>query len=86
MKVLNKANDEDLIILSDVDEIPNLKNLKFFNKKKLCCFSQKMFMYKINLLNLHENNWHGSKICLKKNLKSPQWLRNLKFKNIHSGD
>ena len=39
-----------------------------------------MFMYKINLLNLDENNWHGSKICLKKNLKSPQWLRNLKFK------
>ena len=39
-----------------------------------------MFMYKINFLNLDENNWHGSKICLKKNLKSPQWLRNLKFK------
>ena len=39
-----------------------------------------MFNYKINLLNETENNWHGSKICLKKNLKSPQWLRNLKFK------
>ena len=39
-----------------------------------------MFNYKINLLNLTENNWHGSKVCLKKNLKSPQWLRNLKFK------
>ena len=37
-------------------------------------------MYKLNLLNLRESNWHGSKICLKKNLKSPQWLRNLKFK------
>ena len=37
-------------------------------------------MYKINLLNLDEKNWHGSKICLKKNFKSPQWLRNLKFK------
>ena len=39
-----------------------------------------MYSYKINLLNETENNWHGSKICLKKNLKSPQWLRNLKFK------
>ena len=29
---------------------------------------------------MKENNWHGSKICLKKNFKSPQWLRNLKFK------
>ena len=37
-------------------------------------------MYKLNFLNLNEDNWHGSRICLKKNLKSPQWLRNLKFK------
>ena len=80
MKILNKANDEDLIILSDVDEIPNLKKLNLFNKKNFGVFSQRMFMYKINFLNLDENNWHGSKICLKKNLKSPQWLRNLKFK------
>ena len=33
MKILNKANDDDLIILSDVDEIPNLKKLNLFNKK-----------------------------------------------------
>ena len=39
-----------------------------------------MFKFKLNLLNETEKNWHGSKICLKKNLKSPQWLRNLKFK------
>jgi len=80
MKVLNKADDEDLIILSDVDEVPNLKKLNSFNKKNFGVFSQKMFMYKINFLNLDENNWHGSKICLKKKLKSPQWLRDLKFK------
>ena len=47
---------------------------------KYAVFSQQMFMYKLNLLNVRENNWHGSKICLKKNFKSPQWLRNLKFK------
>ena len=80
MKVLSKADDEDLIILSDVDEVPNLKKLNLFNKKNFGVFSQRMFMYKINFLNLNENNWHGSKICLKKKLKSPQWLRNLKFK------
>ena len=28
-----------------------------------------MFIYKLNLLNMSENNWHGSKICLKKNFK-----------------
>ena len=80
MKGLNKSQDNDLIILSDVDEIPDLNKLKVFDKNKYAVFSQKMFMYKLNLLNLNENNWHGSKICLKKNLKSPQWLRNLKFK------
>tara|TARA_B100000686_G_scaffold325556_1_gene382451 strand:- start:47 stop:856 length:810 start_codon:yes stop_codon:yes gene_type:complete len=81
MRGLKKSHDNDLIILSDVDEIPDLKKLNMFNKKKkYAVFSQRMFNYKINLLNETENNWHGSKICLKKNLKSPQWLRNLKFK------
>ena len=80
MRGLNKAADDDLIILSDVDEIPNLKRLNIYDKTKYAVFSQKMFMYKLNLLNLEENNWHGSKVCLKKNFRSPQWLRDLKFK------
>jgi len=81
MRELKKCNDNDLIILSDVDEIPDLNKLDILDKKKkYAVFSQRMFNYKINLLNETENNWHGSKICLKKNLKSPQWLRNLKFK------
>tara|TARA_B100001123_G_C15003255_1_gene904410 strand:- start:12 stop:818 length:807 start_codon:yes stop_codon:yes gene_type:complete len=77
---LKKCSDNDLIILSDVDEIPDLNKLSTFDKKKYAVFSQRMFNYKLNLLNETESNWHGSKICLKKNLKSPQWLRNLKFK------
>ena len=78
---LKKCHDNDLIILSDVDEIPNLNKLGIFNKKnKFAVFSQKAFAYKLNLFNKTENNWHGSKMCLKKHLKSPQWLRNMKFK------
>ena len=81
MRGLKNCRDDDLIILSDVDEIPDPKKINLFDKKsKYAVFSQKMFNYKINLLNETENNWHGSKICLKKDLKSPQWLRNLKFK------
>jgi len=80
MRGLKNCIDDDLIILSDVDEIPDLNKLNKFDKRKYAVFSQKMFNYKINLLNETENNWHGSKICLKKDLKSPQWLRNLKFK------
>ena len=70
-------SDDDLIIISDVDEIPNLENFNY--KSKITFFKQKMFYYKFNLL--HENFvWYGSKICKKKHLLSPQWLRNVKAK------
>ena len=39
-----------------------------------------MFMYKLNLQNLNEGNWIGSKIIKKKYISSMQELRNLKFK------
>ena len=66
LKGLKKCQDNDLVILSDVDEIPNLNKLGNFDKNKYGVFSQKMFMYKLNFLNLNEDNWHGSRICLKK--------------------
>ena len=81
MRGLKNCLDHDLIILSDVDEIPDLTKLDQFDKKnKYAVFSQKAYAYKLNLFNKSENNWHGSKMCLKKHLKSPQWLRNLIFK------
>ena len=80
-KGLKNCDDNDLIIITDVDEIPDLKKLNMFNKKnRYAVFCQKKFDYKLNLLNETEGDWFGSKICLKKNLKSPQWLRDLKFK------
>ena len=79
---IKDASQEDLIILSDSDEIPDLTKLKEINKKKkYVAFSQKMFMYKLNLQNLNESNWIGSKITLKKNITTMQELRDLKFKN-----
>jgi beta-1,4-mannosyl-glycoprotein beta-1,4-N-acetylglucosaminyltransferase len=78
---LTKANDNDLIILSDSDEIPDLTKLDQIKKNtKFTAFSQMMFMYKLNLQNLNESNWIGSKMSLKKNFPMPQELRNLKFK------
>ena len=78
---LDKAADNDLVILSDSDEIPDLKKLNMIKKKtKFTAFSQMMFMYKLNLQNIDESNWIGSKICLKKNFPTPQKLRDLKFK------
>ena len=74
-------SENDLIMISDIDEIPNPKKLDEFNtKNKYACFLQKNFQSKINLLNVTDDDWPGTKICQKKYLKSPQWLRNLKVK------
>jgi beta-1,4-mannosyl-glycoprotein beta-1,4-N-acetylglucosaminyltransferase len=80
-KGLKNSSDDDLIIISDVDEIPDLSKLKYLDqKKKFSVFVQKKYDYKLNLQNITEGDWYGSKICKKKDLISPQWLRNLKFK------
>ena len=79
---IKNASPEDLIILSDSDEIPDLTKLSEINKnKKFIAFSQKMFMYKLNLQNLDESDWIGSKMTKKENITSMQDLRNLKFKD-----
>ena len=81
MEGIKDALPDDYIILSDSDEIPDFTKIKNINKiRKFVAFSQKMFMYKLNLQNLNESNWIGSKITKKKNIKSMQSLRNLKFK------
>ncbi len=77
-KGLNNAENDDIILVSDVDEIPDLINLDFANfKNKIIQFKQKMFYYKFNLV-LPKLLWTGTKGCRKKNLISPQWLRNIK--------
>ena len=77
----NVINDDDLIMISDIDEIPDPKKLQEFNiKNKYACFLQRNFQSKLNLLNITDKYWMGTKICQKKNLKSPQWLRNIKTK------
>ena len=77
-KGLEKANDEDLILISDVDEIPQLAEINFKNiNEKIILFKQDMFYYKFNL-QLPDLIWTGTKACKKKNLVNPQWLRNIK--------
>jgi len=76
-----RYENEDLIMISDIDEIPKPEKIKKFNtKNKFACFLQKNYQSKINLLNITDASWAGTKICKKKYLKSPQWLRNIKVK------
>ncbi len=79
-KFLNDVQSEDVIIINDIDEIPNMEKINFNNvNNKIIIFKQKIFYYKFNLL--YENlTWHGSRACRKKFFKTPQWLRNAKYR------
>ena len=81
MRGLQMCKDDDFIIISDLDEIPNPNQFNKFNKKmRYAVFKQNHFYYKFNLQSEREPFWFGSRICVKRYLKSPQWLRDLKFK------
>ena len=78
---LYNAEKNDIILISDVDEIPNLSKIDFSKvNEKILMFRQDMFYYKFNL-KLPGMVWTGTKGCRKKNLLSPQWLRNVKDRN-----
>ncbi|MDA7715247.1 hypothetical protein N8827_01510 [Pelagibacteraceae bacterium] len=80
-KGLVEAAEDDLILVSDLDEIPNLDDLNYsIIKNNILIFEQKIFYYKLNLI-YDEFTWQGTKGIKNKNLLSPQWLRNIKGKN-----
>jgi len=73
---IKDAQDEDYIMYSDSDEIPNPDILKNFSLvKKYGIFLQKFFVYKMNIFNPHETPWEGTRICKKKDFKSFTHLR-----------
>ena len=77
---INDAADNDLILVSDLDEIPNLNELNFNEiENNIIIFKQKMFYYKLNLF-YQDYTWIGSKATKRKNFLSPQWIRNIKGK------
>jgi beta-1,4-mannosyl-glycoprotein beta-1,4-N-acetylglucosaminyltransferase len=85
-KKLKKFDQNDLIMYSDSDEIPNPKLIKKLKlEKKFGIFLQKMFSYKFTLLNRHEMPWPGTRVCKLKNLNSftylrkKVWPKNLKY-------
>ena len=79
-KGLTCADNNDLILISDLDEIPNLKNINLSKiNNQIIIFEQKMFYYKLNLF-YKDYIWQGTKAVKKKNFISPQWLRNIKGK------
>ena len=85
MRGLSDAKGDDLIIISDNDEIPNLQNLNNIEIKKYAVFNQNFYRYKFNLLSEAQTPYQGSRIIKKKYLnkrKTPQWLRHQYTKRI----
>ena len=75
---IKDASDNDLICLSDNDEIPNFNSSHFKNSQNdIYIFKQLFFYYKFNLF-YDLMPWYGTKACKKKKLLSFSWLRNLK--------
>jgi beta-1,4-mannosyl-glycoprotein beta-1,4-N-acetylglucosaminyltransferase len=59
--------DDDYIMISDLDEIPDLSKIKEIENSKFTVFEQNMYYYKINIINQTSPYWYGSRIC-KKNI------------------
>lgn len=84
LEFIKDASNDDYIMYSDSDEIPNPKKLENFSlKKKYAVFLQKFYVYKINVFNKFETPWQGTRICKKKYLKSITFLRKkIKLENL----
>ena len=78
-KALNEADQNDYIIYSDNDEIPNLSKVDFKKINENLIFKQNCI---INLTAYPRVDWFGTKACKLKDLKNISWLRNIKNKNI----
>jgi len=80
---LAKADNDDLILISDVDEIPNFNSIDLSKiANQIIIFEQDIFYYKFNRY-LPNFKWFGTKACKKKKLISPQWLKNKKNKKFY---
>ena len=80
MEGLKDASEDDVVLLSDSDEIPNLDVCDIKNiGNDIYIFEQKMFNYKFNLY-YDLIPWFGTRACKMKNLKSFAWLKDLKSK------
>lgn len=82
---LEGLNDNDIVLISDVDEIPNLKNNKF-KEFDSTVFLQNMYYYKFNI-HYHSGlkwskKWPGTKSCKFKFFKTAQQVREFRVKKI----
>lgn len=66
-----KCNDDDVIIITDLDEIPNINAIKEYlhKPKEIYAFQMNIYNYFLNLLNISEGIWTKGKILRYRNFK-----------------
>ena len=85
-KGLRDCKSEDVIIVSDLDEIPDPKQVKIFKDiRGLKVFQQRDFYYYLNCVGLDSSEewWYGSVMAHFTDFKSPQELRSVS-KKMHA--
>ncbi|MEE1211696.1 MAG: hypothetical protein UHO11_04285 [Treponema sp.] len=76
MHGLKDAKDDDIILISDLDEIPNPEVISAYKNQSLIgiqTLEQKMMYYFVNNINISEPFWtHGTKLARYIDLKDPK--------------
>ena len=78
MAGLNDVSPDDIVLISDIDEIPNLESYRFGDEGP---FKQKMFYYYLNV-RLGPKSWKGTIAVKKKNIRTFQDLRDIRNKRV----
>jgi len=71
LRGLSQCQDEDIVLISDVDEIPNPEAIKKY-RKGICCLEQKFMYYFLNNRCLREPTWSKARICRYVDLLHPK--------------
>jgi len=84
---LKNCTSDDIILISDLDEIPNPKKiLEYKNKKGIKIFRQKMYYYFINCINVSNTDsyrWNGTIMVNYCDIKSPQDFREISMRLLN---
>lgn len=78
MQGLSEASDDDLILISDVDEIPNPAALSMRN---FAVYQQRLYYYYVNCL--QNQLWQGTVSIRKRLINTPQAVRNMRGSQVN---
>ena len=80
----NNAKDDDIIIVSDLDEIPTIESISYYQRLNvdMATFMMKFYNYYLNLLAESEPPWLKAKIFKYKEFKKPVESLSNQLRNI----